>query len=125
AASGFLCHCPDPYSFPVARVSRDVGPTGPTAKRGSRRKRPAPKLFLEGQTALTRGLSQRLDTAMINIRAAVEHDFLDAGLDGAFGKQLADLRCRGLIGAGLERTLQVLLKRRSRCKRSAVHIVDD
>ena len=47
---------------------------------------------LEAQAAFTGGFGQRLDAAVIDVGAAVEDHFLDAGLDGALGDQLADRR---------------------------------
>ena len=67
---------------------------------------------------LAGGFGQRLDAAVIDVRPAVEDDFLDAGLGGALGDQLADGGRRGDVGAGLQRTLQVLFeasKRQQRC----------
>jgi hypothetical protein len=62
---------------------------------------------------------------VIDVGTAVEDDFLDAGLDGALGNQLADRSGGSRIGTGLERTLEVLLQRRRGGKRVAVGIVDD
>src|SRR5258706_384803 len=60
----------------------------------------------EGQTALTGGIGQRLDAAVIHIRAAVEHDLGHAGGKCALGNQLAHRRGGGFIGAGLQLRLQ-------------------
>src|ERR1700753_3295198 len=46
--------------------------------------------LLEAQPALAGRIGQRLDAAVIEIAAAVEHDFLDAVLHRALGEQLAD-----------------------------------
>ena len=72
----------------------------------------------EAQAAFAGGFGQRLDAAVIDVGAAVEDDFLDAGLGGALGDQLADGSSGGGVGAGLQRTLQILLeasRRRRRC----------
>ena len=56
----------------------------------------------ERQAAFTGGVGQRIDAAVIQVTAAVEHDSLDAGGDRALGDQLADGRGRVLVGAGLQ-----------------------
>src|SRR4029077_18502455 len=60
---------------------------------------------------------------MIQIGAAVEHDLLDALLDGALRQQLADRLRRVDVGAGL--LAHLLLQRRGRGERLALLVVDD
>ena len=57
---------------------------------------------LEAEAALAGGFGQRLDAAVVDVGAAVEDHFLDAGLDGALGDQLADGSSGCGVGAGLE-----------------------
>jgi len=58
-------------------------------------------LSSEVEPALARRVGQRLDPAVIEIAAAVEHHVLDAFVLGALGDELAD-RLGGLdAGAGL------------------------
>ena len=65
---------------------------------------------LEAEATLTGSVGQRLDAAVIDVRAAIEDDFLDAGLAGALGDQLADSGGGRHVGTGLQRSLQVLLE---------------
>src|SRR5579864_8587962 len=69
---------------PPLRPSRPVRAIGPLS---------------EIEPALAGGVGQGLDSAVIDITAAVEHDAHDPGRLGAFGEQLADRACRGGIGA--------------------------
>ena len=78
--------------FPLAFASHachvDSVPLGRTAR-----------VILEVQAALARRIRQRLDAAVIEIAAAVEHHVLDALGGGAFGDELAH-RLGGLdVGA--------------------------
>ena len=61
---------------------------------------------LELQAAFAGGVGQRLDAAVIDVAAAVEHHLRDAGLLGALGDQLADRRGGRLVGAVLSWLLQ-------------------
>src|SRR5450631_1663726 len=79
---------------------------------------------LETQPTLACRVGQRLDAAVIEIVAAVEHHFLDALGGGAFGDQLADRLGRTDIGAGLEAAPQVLFDRRRRGDGRAGLVVD-
>jgi hypothetical protein len=79
----------------------------------------------ERQAALTGGIGQRCDAAVIHVAAAVEHDFLDAGSQGALGDQLADFDGRRLVGARLDLALDALVERRGRGERGALTVVDD
>src|SRR5215472_8799007 len=56
---------------------------------------------LEAQPAFAGGIGERLDPAMEQITAAVEHDLLDPGLDRALGDQAANFLGRTDIGARL------------------------
>lgn len=57
----------------------------------------------EIKSAFTGALGQSLHAAVVEIRAAVEHDLGDAGLPGALGDKLAD-GLRGFdVRAGLQR----------------------
>src|SRR5262249_14282884 len=67
----------------------------------------------------------RLDPAVIEVCAAVEHDVLDALRGRPLGEQLPD-RLGGVdVCSGLERRTQVLLDRRGRDQRLALVVVDD
>src|SRR5690554_2565786 len=55
---------------------------------------------LEFQTGFTRGLGQRLDTAVITEARTVEGDLLDAGCLGLFGHALADQPGSSNVAAG-------------------------
>jgi glucans biosynthesis protein len=79
----------------------------------------------EFEAALAGRVGQGLHPAMIAIAAAVEHDVLDAGLDGALGHQLADLHGCVLVAAALDPGLEILVETRSRGQRHALGIVDD
>jgi hypothetical protein len=74
---------------------------------------------LEVQTAFAGCFGEGLDAAVIDEGAAVEDDFLDAGLDRALGNQLADCGRSCSIGTGLEVAAKTGVKRRCRCKRAA------
>src|SRR5438477_5564517 len=63
----------------------------------------------EFQSALTRGFGQRLDAAVVEIAAAVEHHVLDALRRRALRDQLADRLGGGDVGAGLMTAAHVLL----------------
>src|ERR1700748_2306402 len=79
--------------------------------------------LLEAQSAFARGIRERLDAAVIEIAATVEHDFLDAVLHRALREQLAH-GLRGVdVGAGL--LAHFLFQRGRGCKRLALQIVDD
>src|SRR5882757_829053 len=80
-------------------------------------------LKLETQPALARRIGQRLDAAVIEIAAAVEHDFLDTVLHRAFRQQFADGLGGVDIGAGL--FAHVLFQRRGGRERLALQVVDD
>src|SRR5581483_11177760 len=78
---------------------------------------------LEAQPALARRIGQRLDAAVIEIAAAVEHDLLDAVFHRALGEQLADRLGRVDVGAGL--LAHVFFQRRRRSQRLTLQVVDD
>src|SRR5436305_1619857 len=80
---------------------------------------------LEAEPAFARGIRERLDAAVIEITAAVEHHFLDAALHRAFRQQLADRLGRIDVRAGLAAVAQRLLQRRCRGQRLALQVVDD
>src|SRR5712691_5792144 len=80
---------------------------------------------LETQSAFTRRVRERLDAAVIEIAAAIEHHFLDAVLHGAFRQQLADGLGRVDVGTGVAALAHRLLQRRSRRQRLALQVVDD
>src|SRR5216684_1567 len=81
--------------------------------------------LLEAEPAFTRGIRERLDAAVIEIAAAIEHHFLDAVLHGAFRQQLADSLGRVDVGTGVAALAHRLLQRRSRRQRLALQVVDD
>src|ERR1700722_2899765 len=85
---------------------------------------PRPSLALETQSAFARCVGERLDAAVIDIAAAVEHHFLDALRRGAFGDELAARLRRPDVGAGLEARAQLLLHRRRRSDGRAGAVVD-
>src|SRR5262245_34218873 len=78
----------------------------------------------EAQPALARSIRQRLDPAVVEIAAAVEHHLLDAFRHRPFGQQLADRLGGGDVGAGLEASPHVLLDRGGRGHGLALGIVD-
>src|SRR5690606_19333188 len=125
----FLCHCPGPCSFPVARVSTKPGiaPDGETEQAAKTRALPRKSFSrpLEAEAGFARGVRQRLDAAVEDEGAAIEHDVLDARLDRALGDELADGSRRFPVGAGLERALQILVERRGGGDRMAARVVDD
>src|SRR5207247_8918222 len=57
--------------------------------------------ILEAQSAFAGGVGQRLDAAVKQVAAAVEHDLLDALGERALGKKLAYRLGGRDIGAGL------------------------
>src|SRR5579871_34683 len=81
-----------------------------------------PDHALEAQSALARRIRKRLDAAVIEIAAAIEHHFLDAVLHRALGEQLAHRLCRVDVGTGL--LAHVLFQRRGGRQRLALQIVD-
>ena len=81
---------------------------------------PRPRLDL--QAAFTGSIGQSLDLAVEQEAAAVEVSFFDAGLLGALGDRRADFGRR--FDVVLANNAQILLQRRSRSERYAVHIVD-
>src|SRR6516164_8646362 len=94
-------------------------------------KRPKPEVLVsvvscsEAQSALARRIRQRLDAAVIEIAAAVEHNFLDALLHRPLGQQLAD-GLRGVdVGAGLGGVAHLLFQRGGGSHRLALQVVDD
>src|SRR5690606_30146693 len=126
------CAISCPCSFPEARVEF-ASPIGLAAKIGllpaqswmKSQQTFRPGQQLEVQAGLARGVGQRLDAAVIDVRPTIEDDFLAAGLGGALGDELADSGGSGGVGAGLQRTLQVLLQARSRGDGVALGVVDD
>src|SRR6266436_3030458 len=77
---------------------------------------------LETQSAFARRICERLDTAVIEIAAAVEHDFLDAVLHGALRQELADRFRRIDVGAGIAGLAHRLLERGRRRQRLALQV---
>src|SRR5262249_536587 len=79
----------------------------------------------ELQAAFTRGITQRLDAAVIEIAAAVEHHVDHALFLRPLGDQLAH-HLRGIdIRAGLAAVAHRLLDRGGSGERAALHVVDD
>src|SRR6267142_4028831 len=77
----------------------------------------------EVQPAFAGRFGERLDAAVIDVAAAVEHDVLDARRRGALGEPLAD-RLGGVdVGAGLEGAAHVLLERGGGGDRRAFAVV--
>src|SRR6185312_8417007 len=79
-------------------------------------------LLLEAQPAFARGIRERLDASVIEIAAAIEHDFLDAVLHRTLRQQLADGLGGIDVGAGL--LAHFLFHRRGGRERLALQIVD-
>src|SRR5262249_56925973 len=77
----------------------------------------------EFETAFARGIGQRLDAAVVEIAAAVEHHLADPLGLGALRHQLAHHLCRFDIGAGLEPAAHLLFERRSLRQRLALPVV--
>ena len=86
---------------------------------------PCHMLFLERQTALSGGLGQRLDAAMVQIRAAVEHHLGHARGGATLGDELADSGGGVLVGAGAQCCAQVLVQARRGGERAPGDVVDD
>src|SRR5918995_4248741 len=80
---------------------------------------------LEIEPALAGGVGQRLDAAVIEIAAAVEHHLLHAGGAGALRNHAPDLFRRVDIGTGLQLAAHVLLERGGGGDRDAALVVDD
>src|SRR5215831_1456606 len=78
----------------------------------------------ETEPALARRVRQRLDAAVVEVTAAIEHDLLDALRRCALGEPFADRLCRLDIGAGLEGAAHVLLQRGGGCEGLAIRVVD-
>src|SRR4051812_46319508 len=86
-------------------------------------------IFPSARSELEAGFASRvaegLHTAMINVGAAIEHDFGHLGGEAALGDQLADggscLRGRAV----LDRSLDVLVDGRGLGERTARSVVDD
>src|ERR1700759_130762 len=89
----------------------------------SEAQRLCPQVSLEAQPALARRIGQRLDAAVIEIAAAIEHDFLDAVLYRSLRQELADRLGRIDVGTGL--LAHILFQRRRRSQRLALQVVDD
>ena len=103
AARGVPAPCLRP---PISRRHRSFGPS-------------------EIQSAFARPFGERLDAAVINIAAAVEHDVLDAFVLRPLGDQLADRLGRIDGRAGLQTLARVLLQRGGRDQGRALLVVDD
>src|ERR1700749_2477891 len=82
-----------------------------------------PDHALEAQPALAGRIGQRLGAAVIEIAAAVEHDFRYPVFHRALRQELADRLGRIDVGAGL--LAHVLFQRRGRSQRLALQVVDD
>src|SRR5207302_2137274 len=98
----------------------------------SLRSRPCPcgsramfSMSSEIQSALAGGFGQRLDAAVVEITAAVEHHVLDAFCRGPLGDQLADRLGGRDVGAVLEAAAHVLFHRGCGGERLALGIIDD
>src|SRR3954469_16973458 len=70
------------------------------------------KSNLEAEPALARSIGQRLDAAVIEIIATIEHDFLLALLPRTLRQQLADRLRRIDVGTGVTGVAHFLLERR-------------
>src|SRR5207302_10637283 len=84
-----------------------------------------PRKKLEAQPAFARRIRKRLDAPVIEIAAAIEHDFLDAVLHGALRQELADRFRRIDVGTGIAGLAHRLLERGRRRQRLALQVVDD
>src|SRR3954469_9625662 len=78
----------------------------------------------EIEAALARGVGQRLDPAVIEIAAAIEHDLLHALCRRALGEPLSDRLRRLDVGTSLEAVAHVLCHRRARRRRRGLRMVD-
>src|SRR5258706_7068099 len=81
-------------------------------------------ISLEVQAGFTRGVSQRLHPAVIEIAPAVEDHVLDALVDGALGDQGADAG-GGVLVRALGRLLVATFQRRGGGQGHAALIIDD
>src|SRR3954470_14307255 len=85
----------------------------------------APVCPLKLQACFARRIRQRLDAAVIQKAAAIEHHFAHTLLDRTLGDQLAD-RLGGIdIGAGLAALAHGLFHRRGRDDSAALRVIDD
>src|SRR6185437_10710765 len=80
--------------------------------------------LLELQSAFARTVGQRLDAAMILVGSPVEHNVADTGSGRPLRQQLADLGRGGLVGAGLQLALHLLLETGGSRHRAALGVVD-
>src|SRR5262249_60821046 len=115
---------PLPHGFVVDMLVGDF----PVAFSPSRRSRGSGPMFffhlflvcrrssLETEPALARRARKRLDAAVVEVTAAIEHDLLDALRRCALGEPFADCLCRLDIGAGLEGAAHVLLQPPGSCQ---------
>src|SRR5216684_2818106 len=81
--------------------------------------------LLEAQSAFAGGVGQRLDAAVKQVPAAVEHDLLDALGERALGQKLAYRLGGGDVGAGLQALAHRLFQRGSGGERLAFAVIDD
>ena len=58
------------------------------------------QILLELQSGFAGGIGQRLDPSVIDVAAAVEHDFLDPFGLGALGNAFADVLRRSQVASG-------------------------
>src|SRR5688500_14218966 len=82
-------------------------------------------MILETEAAFASPIGQRFHAAMKQISAAIEHDFLDAGLDRALCNHLANLAGGGLVGALLAARAEFLLQRRCRSEGKPTGVIDN
>src|SRR4051812_11071872 len=85
----------------------------------------APVCPLKLQACFARRIRQRLDAAVIQKAAAIEHHFGHALLDCALGDEPADGFGGIDIGAGLAALAQGLFHRRRRDESAALRVIDD
>src|SRR3990167_1879750 len=67
--------------------------------------------LLKIETGFTSRVSERFDTPMKDVTAAIEDNVLDAGFDRTFRKRLADLGSGSLVGAFGDLALEILVER--------------
>src|SRR6266581_6843846 len=109
-----------PTSFSVNSLSsRSRGWRSPSPPLRPSRPVRAIKPLSQIEAALTGGVGQGFDPAVIHIGAAVEYHPLDPRRLGAFGEQFADRARRCPVGAGLQRGLEPGIEGRGRDQRPA------
>src|SRR5579871_4001469 len=86
---------------------------------------PCPRVILEAQSALARGIRERLDAAVIEVTATIEDHLSHSIFHGALGEQFSDRLRRIDIGSRLAALAHRLLERRGGSQSLALQVIDD